>query len=162
CLGAFAAVVGIWKYRSDAAAAKRLRWQKTTVQAIMQMSMKPISFEELKVKYRSFAADHMRAKLGSDDISEEALRMILIELCADNVTVQMGEDQYALTTYLGQMEAMKDVTAKTLALQETFFAAQLEFMAKQDESIREMLEHQKAVTATVAPNYRTPDLKEVK
>ncbi|WP_147106073.1 hypothetical protein [Tateyamaria sp. syn59] len=162
CLGAFAAIVGVWKYRSDAAAARKLRWQKTTVQAILQAPGKPVSFEDLKTKYRSFAAEHMRQKLGADDISDEALRMILVDLCADNVLVQMGEDQYALTTYLGQMEAMKDVSAKVVALQETFFAAQLEFLAKQDESIREMLEHQKAVAGTLVPDYRHADLKEVK
>ena len=110
----------------------------------MQSSEDRISFGDLQTSYRSFAADHMKKKLSVEDITEEALRMILVDLCRDNVIVQMGSDVYSLTRYLGQMQEMQ-------SLQSTFFEAQLKFLSNNDDSIKEMLTHQKRMTDAVAP-----------
>ncbi|MGC1495150.1 MAG: hypothetical protein WA790_05025 [Sulfitobacter sp.] len=150
CITAVAAVVAILRYFKELKANRRLRWQKTSVQAVLQ-DEQLITFKELKKNYRSMAAGEMKARLNAEDITDEALRLILIDLCADNVVVQMGSDTYAPTTYLGQMQAMQDVNAQMLTLQQTFFEAQLKFLSNQDASIKEMLEHQKRVTDAVAP-----------
>ena len=163
-VGAAAAIVGVHKYWTEINAVKRQRWQKTTVQAIIQSEEDRITFDQLKQAYRSFAADHMNKLLKTGDISDEALRNILIDLCSDNVIVQLGRDTYSLTTYPGQIEKAQGINAEMLQLQKTFFEAQLEFLAKQDETIREMLEQQKLVTASMSGTdlFQARTIREVK
>ncbi|MEP4038148.1 hypothetical protein [Pseudophaeobacter sp.] len=153
-VAAIAAAIGVWKYRSDARASRTLRWQKTTVQAILQQTEDVITFDDLKLRYRSFAADHMRDTLGTSDISDEALRMILVELCASNVLVQLGKDSYCLATYLGEMRDMHSI-------QKTFFEAQLEFLSSQDNNIRNMVREQRRATDSIAQSAVNINLAKV-
>jgi phosphoglycerate-specific signal transduction histidine kinase len=138
-IAAFAALIGVWKYRSEVNSARRLKWQKTAIQEIMQTVDDTISFADLKVRYRSLAADQMKSLLKTGDISDQSLRMILVELCRDNVIVQLGKEQYSLTTYPGQIEKTQKQNAELLTLQRTFFEAQLELLSKQDTHVAEML-----------------------
>ncbi|MEP2681447.1 MAG: hypothetical protein ABJP44_07185 [Sulfitobacter sp.] len=147
---AAAAIIAIKRYLGELKVNRRLIWQKTSVQQILQDG-DVVSFLELKKSYRAMAASEMKARLDAKDITDEALRIILIDLCADNVVVQMGNDNYAPTTYLGQMQSMQATNSEMLTLQKIFFEAQLKFLANQDASIKEMLKHQQRVTDAVAP-----------
>lgn len=138
-----AAVIAVWKYKTEIQEAKKLKWQKTTVQEIVQSVEDRISFLELKTKYKSLAAEKMAKLLDIKDISDESLRMILIDLCRDNVIVQLGSDTYALTTYPGQIEKTQKTNSEMLALQKLFFEAQLKFLGKQDGHMKEMIETQR-------------------
>lgn len=144
-VGAVAAAVAVAKYRSEKKGERKQRWQKACVQSILQNVEDRIGFLQLQEKYRSQAASEMNKILGSKDISEEALRLILIDLCADNVIVQLGQDTYSLTTYPGQIEKSQKQNAEMLDLQKLFFDAQLESLSKQDERLGEMIDQNRKI-----------------
>ena len=87
----------------------------------------------------------MGGVLGKTDIEEESLRQILVDLCGDSVIVQMGNDNYSVSTYLSSMEKMQGTTNEMLQLQKVFFEAQLEILGEQNGKVAQMIEHQKTL-----------------
>jgi hypothetical protein len=144
-ISAFAGGIAVLKYRDDLREAQRLRWQKATVQKIFQQHEKIMTFEKIRTHYRSEAAEMMGGVLGKTDIEEESLRQILVDLCGDSVIVQMGNDNYSVSTYLSSMEKMQGTTNEMLQLQKVFFEAQLEILGEQNGKVAQMIEHQKTL-----------------
>lgn len=138
--GALAGIFAAWEFLKKRKDERRTSWQRAIVQSILQKETDLISFDQIKVKYRSEAAGEINKTIDGRDISDESLRNILIDLCRDNALVQMGGDVYSLNTVLGVTQKMLANTIEMTELQKIFFKAQLELLSEQHISVRRMVE----------------------
>lgn len=70
------------------------QWQKTIISKILIRENAPISFEDLKQKYRSEASAAQGVDVPKAELQEFALRRILLELAANNAVWFQENDTY--------------------------------------------------------------------
>jgi hypothetical protein len=85
-LGVFGAGLGIAKYLSEKREKEVREWQKVVLYKILQQSEQPtMTFASLLEKYRLEAQAFADANLKKGEISEDALRRVLLELVSANI-----------------------------------------------------------------------------
>jgi hypothetical protein len=125
-----AAITLIIGVRGEAARRKRERiimWQQSVIHSIFQRAaLKWLTFNEIVQKYRSEASANIKDRIGSNELTEEALRSILVRMVSSRVIDQRGGDEYSLlTVHDPKMEAMPDRLLSVLgAVSSRFGAAQ--------------------------------------
>jgi len=80
------------------------RWQKAVIHQMFQKTaMTSLSFEEMQEKYR-VEASAFPINIKKKELSSEALRVIIMEMVANRIIEQEGEDLYTIYNWQNQSD----------------------------------------------------------
>jgi hypothetical protein len=96
-IGLCGGLVGLYKYLSDKREKELREWQKVIIYALCrQNENKALSFVDILAKYRTEAQAVIGVTPSRTEISENALRRILLELASSNILVMEPNDAFRL------------------------------------------------------------------
>jgi hypothetical protein len=107
-------VIGLFRHFSDVNDRNIREWQKVVIQKILQQNalQQPLPFTRIQEIYRTEAQAFSRARLSKSDISEDALRRVMVELVSSSIAVQGAGDIYSLKVSLIAPDVAGDTQRK--------------------------------------------------
>jgi hypothetical protein len=96
-IGISGGLLGLYKYFSDKREKELREWQKVVIYKIFrQNEMKALSFTDVLEKYRIEAQAFLDVDLKKKEVSENALRRVLLELASSNILSMEPSDSFRL------------------------------------------------------------------
>jgi hypothetical protein len=96
-IGISGVLLGLYKYFSNKREKELREWQKVVIYKIFrQNELKTIGFTDILEKYRIEAQASMDIDLKKNEISEDALRRILLELVSSNIIRMEPSDSFRI------------------------------------------------------------------
>jgi hypothetical protein len=96
-VGILGGLLGLYQYFSDKREKELREWQKVVIYKIFrQNETKPFGFTEILEKYRIEANAFVDIDLKKKEMSEDALRRVLLELCGSDILSMEPQDSFKL------------------------------------------------------------------
>lgn len=96
-IGISAGVIGLYKYFSDKREKELREWQKVVIYKILQQNeITPLRFTDILDRYRSAVQAFVAVDLKKNEISEDALRRVLLELACSGIVILEQNDSFLL------------------------------------------------------------------
>jgi len=96
-IGILAGLLGLYKYFSDKRQKELREWQKVVIYKIFrQNEAKAMTFLDILARYRTEAQAFPAFDLKKSEISDDALRRVLIELTSSNILSMERSDSFRL------------------------------------------------------------------
>jgi hypothetical protein len=136
-VGILGGLLGLYKYFSDKREKELREWQKVVIYKIFrQNETKVLGFTEILEKYRIEAQAFVAIDLKKTEISEDALRRVLLELTSSNILSLEPNDSFQLKVAKAKpdpTELLERVNQELLRL-----VAPNPFVYKLDDVVREI------------------------
>ena len=94
-----------------------LKWQRAVVQQIFQNASRVLSFDEIAQRYRNEAVGYRNYNLKADELSPQALRLVLLQMIKEDILEQRREDKYSLKSFDSGIEAQKEAQSELMNIQ---------------------------------------------
>jgi hypothetical protein len=96
-IGISAGVIGLYKYFSDKRGKELREWQKVVIYKVLrQNETEPMRFTDILDRYRSEAQAFVTVDLRKNEVSEDALRRVLLELAGSDIVSLEPNDSFLL------------------------------------------------------------------
>ncbi|WP_459966106.1 hypothetical protein, partial [Mycoplasmoides pneumoniae] len=69
------------------------KWQRAVIQQIFQGTVRVLSFDEIAQRYRNEAVGYGKYNLKAEELSPQALRLVLLEMVEQDILEQRKEDK---------------------------------------------------------------------
>jgi len=107
-VGISGGLLGLYKYFSDKREKELREWQKVVIYKIFrQNEPKVLRFIEILEKYRGEAQAFVAVDLKKTEISEDALRRVLLELTSSNILSFEPNDSFLLKVAIAKLDPLE-------------------------------------------------------
>lgn len=90
------------------------KWQRAVIQQIFQGTVRVLSFDEIAQRYRNEAVGYGKYNLKAEELSPQALRLVLLEMVEQDILEQRKEDKYSLKSFDSGVESYKEAQAELM------------------------------------------------